>query len=167
MGLIPGQGLKGLLWWLSRYRTHLQCRRRRKHEFDSWVGEDPLEQDMTNHSSVFSGKILWTEEPGGLQSMGLQRDGHDWSDRVCSTGNSDPTCCIVQSKKKKLFLLLSQHPRQGNLSTRQSGKLPKVRWFKVVETGFALRLPHCGPCALLYCPQALLPLHSWCLHPKR
>ena len=28
---------------------------------------------MANHSSVFAGKILWTEEPGGLQSMGLQR----------------------------------------------------------------------------------------------
>ena len=32
---------------------------------------------MANHSSVFAGKMLWTEEPGGLQSMGLQRDGHD------------------------------------------------------------------------------------------
>ena len=32
---------------------------------------------MANHSSVFAGKKLWTEEPGVLQSMGLQRDGHD------------------------------------------------------------------------------------------
>ena len=31
---------------------------------------------MTTHSSILAGKIPWTEEPGGLQSMGLQRVGH-------------------------------------------------------------------------------------------
>jgi len=35
--------------------------------------EDPLEEEMTAHSSIFTGIILWTEEPGGLQSMGLQK----------------------------------------------------------------------------------------------
>ena len=39
--------------------------------------EDPLEKEMATHSSVLSWKILWTEEPGGLQSMGSQRVGHD------------------------------------------------------------------------------------------
>ena len=33
---------------------------------------------MATHSSVLAWKIPWTEEPGGLQSMGLQRIGHDW-----------------------------------------------------------------------------------------
>ena len=32
--------------------------------------EDPLEDEMTIHSSILAGKIPWTEEPGGLQSMG-------------------------------------------------------------------------------------------------
>ena len=32
---------------------------------------------MATHSSILAGKILWTEEPGGLQPMGLQRVGHD------------------------------------------------------------------------------------------
>ena len=41
----------------------------------SW--EDPLEKEMETHSSILAWKISWTEEPGGLQSMGLQRDGHD------------------------------------------------------------------------------------------
>ena len=40
--------------------------------------EDPLEKDMATHSSVLAWRIPWTEEPGGLQSMGLQRVGHDW-----------------------------------------------------------------------------------------
>ena len=39
--------------------------------------EDPLEKGMVTHSSILSRRIPWTEEPGGLQSMGLQRTGHD------------------------------------------------------------------------------------------
>ena len=35
--------------------------------------EDPLEQGMATHSSILAWRIPWTEEPGGLQSMGLQR----------------------------------------------------------------------------------------------
>ena len=37
--------------------------------------EDPLEKEMANHSSTLAWKILWTEEPGRLQSMGSQRVG--------------------------------------------------------------------------------------------
>ena len=39
--------------------------------------EDPLEEGMATHSSILVGRILWKEEPGGLQSMGLQRVRHD------------------------------------------------------------------------------------------
>ena len=39
--------------------------------------EDPLEEEMSTHSSILAWKIPWTEEPGGLQSMGLQRVRHD------------------------------------------------------------------------------------------
>ena len=39
--------------------------------------EDPLEEGMATHSSVLAWRIPWTEEPGGLQSMGVQRAGHD------------------------------------------------------------------------------------------
>jgi len=41
--------------------------------------EDPLEKEMATHSSILAWEILWTEEPGGLQSMGLQRVRHDWA----------------------------------------------------------------------------------------
>ena len=40
--------------------------------------EDPLEKGMATHSSVLAWRIPWTEEPGGLQSTGPQRVGHDW-----------------------------------------------------------------------------------------
>ena len=48
---------------------------------ETWVQslgqEDPLEKEMPTHSSILAWKIPWTEEPGGLQSTGLQRVGHD------------------------------------------------------------------------------------------
>ena len=40
--------------------------------------EDPLEKGMTAHSGILAWRIPWTEEPGGLQSVGSQRVGHDW-----------------------------------------------------------------------------------------
>ena len=39
--------------------------------------EDLLEEEMAPHSSILAGRISWTEEPGGLQSMGSQRVRHD------------------------------------------------------------------------------------------
>ena len=39
--------------------------------------EDPLEKEMVTHSSILAWRIPWMEEPGGLQSMGSQRVGHD------------------------------------------------------------------------------------------
>ena len=39
--------------------------------------EDPLEEEVAAHSSILVWKIPWTDEPGRLQSMGLQRVGHD------------------------------------------------------------------------------------------
>ena len=39
--------------------------------------EDPLEKEMATHSGTLAWKIPWTEEPGRLQCMGLQRVGHD------------------------------------------------------------------------------------------
>ena len=40
--------------------------------------EDPLEKGMATHSSILALRIPWSEEPGGLQSMGSQTVGHDW-----------------------------------------------------------------------------------------
>ena len=43
-------------------------------------GEDPPEEEMTTHSSILAWRIPWTEEPGGLQSIGLQRVEYNRSD---------------------------------------------------------------------------------------
>ena len=41
--------------------------------------EDPLEKEVATHPSVLAWRIPWTEDLGRLQSMGLQRVGHDWA----------------------------------------------------------------------------------------
>ena len=55
-----------------------QCRRQ-----ETWVREDNLEEGMAAHMSIFAWRISWTEEPGRLQSIGLQRIRHDWSNLAC------------------------------------------------------------------------------------
>ena len=49
--------------------------------WETWVQslgwEDPLEKEIATHSSILAWRIPWTEEPGGPQSMGSQRVGHD------------------------------------------------------------------------------------------
>ena len=50
--------------------------------WETWVRslgqEDTLEKEMATHSSILAWRIPWVEEPGGLQSTGLLRVGHDW-----------------------------------------------------------------------------------------
>ena len=48
-------------------------------EMQVWTlgGDGPLEKEMATHSSILAWEILWTEDCGGLQSMGSQRVGHD------------------------------------------------------------------------------------------
>ena len=48
-----------------------------KTQVQSLGREDPLEKEIVTHSSILAWRIPWTEQPGGLQSMGLQRVGHD------------------------------------------------------------------------------------------
>ena len=45
--------------------------------------EDPVEEEMATHSSILAWRILWTEDPGRLQSMGSQRARHDYSNLAC------------------------------------------------------------------------------------
>ena len=53
---------------------------------ETWVPsldwEDPLEKGMTTHSSILAWRIPWSEESGGLQSMGSQRIGHDLATNI-------------------------------------------------------------------------------------
>ena len=64
--------------------TSPNCQHQNQIEYamqETWVQslgrEDALEKEMATHSSILAWRIPWTEEPGGLQSMGSQRVGHD------------------------------------------------------------------------------------------
>ena len=54
-----------------------QCWRHKRRGFALWVGRIPLEKEMAAPSNILAWRIPWTEEPGGLQSVGSQRVGHD------------------------------------------------------------------------------------------
>ena len=54
----------------------------------SLVREVPLEKEMATHSSILAWRIPWIEEPGGLQSIGSRRVGHDWASSLHFTSMS-------------------------------------------------------------------------------
>ena len=66
--------LSGLPWCLSGKDSTCQA----GDVVQSLGREDLLEKEMATHSSILAWEIPWTEEPGGLQSMGSQRIGYDW-----------------------------------------------------------------------------------------
>ena len=71
--------LMGLPWWLSGKESACSAG-----DLGSILGwEDALEKGMATHSSILAWEIPWTEEPGGLQSMGSQRVGHDSVTESC------------------------------------------------------------------------------------
>ncbi|XP_065770571.1 sec1 family domain-containing protein 2 isoform X1 [Muntiacus reevesi] len=65
-------------------KTHLPMQEMQKMQVRSLGQEDPLEEEMTTHSNI-AGKIPWSQEPGGLQSMGSQRVGQDSEHTGCDS----------------------------------------------------------------------------------
>ena len=59
-------------------------------QFPTLGREGPLEKEIAAHSSILAWEILWTEDSGGLQAMGLQRAGHDSVTK--QQGNAAPEC---------------------------------------------------------------------------
>ena len=66
--------------------------------------ERTLEKEMATHSSIFACRIPWTEEPGGLWFMGLQRVGHNWA------ANTNHTSCPISFLLGLVFLMHLRYP---------------------------------------------------------
>ena len=62
-------------------------------QFLHW--EDALEESMATHSSIVAWRNPWTEEPGGLWSLGLRRVGHDWATAQCMTIILNMFICLL------------------------------------------------------------------------
>ena len=98
---------RGLPRWLSGKESTYQRRSCRSRGFDPWVGKITLEKGTATHSSILSWEIPWPEEPGGLQSMGWQRVGHDLATKQQQR----------QSKQKCV------HRRSGDLDTQREPEM--------------------------------------------
>ena len=85
--------------------------------------EDLLEKGMSIHSSIFAWRILWTDEPGGLLSMGLQRVRHNWATKTTLllshvwffatpwiAAHQAPLCFIISQSFLKLMSIESVVP---------------------------------------------------------
>ena len=96
------QILLGLPWCLKRLRSHLQCGRP---GFHPWAGKIPWRRAQQPTPVFLPGESPWTEEPSGLQSMGLQRVGHDWAtNHTDTTDSTDITACVLShSSRVQLF----------------------------------------------------------------
>ena len=71
---------------------------------------------MATHSSVLDWRIPWTEEPGGLQSVGSQRVGHDWATNKDLIGASQVAVAVknpAQEMQETVVQSLSQEDRLG------------------------------------------------------
>ena len=76
--------------------------------------EDPLEEGMATHSSILAWRIPWTEEPGGLRSIGSQRVRHDRSDLARMQCPASPPyyysdCIAWVRRSRRLLKASSQH----------------------------------------------------------
>ena len=67
--------------------------------------EGPLKKGMAAHSNILARRIPWTEEPGGLQSMGLQRVRHDWATYTFTFRLQRTSCFSGFDRYKKKFIL--------------------------------------------------------------
>ena len=74
--------------------------------------EDPLEKEMVTHSSILTWKIPWTEEPGGLQSLGLQRVRHD-----CAQSTYDVLHRMFLLKDTTCFITILHSDLWSNVPT--------------------------------------------------
>ena len=81
-------------------------RRLKRCGFDPFQ-EDPLEEDMATHSSVLAWRISWTEEPGRLQSLGLQRVEHKRSNIPCMHSWAMMKLLSVTCSSMSLLVFLS------------------------------------------------------------
>ena len=69
--------------------------------------DDPLEEEMARHSNILAKKILSTEKPGRLQTIGSQRVDHDWTTKLVKEENLFDCNCLIKSLLNHTFTVPS------------------------------------------------------------
>ena len=120
--------------------------------------EDPLEKEMATHSSILAWKIPWTEKPGGLQSMELQRVGHDLS----VYHFTDHLLCVHQQSRLdsirqirfRLLSMVTERPQcvlRNWTQSREAGRMTRIETGKgerqLAGTASCSHVLHSGVCA--------------------
>ena len=110
---------------------------------ETWITslgqEDPLEKRMATYSSILAQRILWTEGPGGLQSMGLQRIRHttepintqNYKEEQKDNEDKDPgSCYLGEGNGKRLQDSRLENPRDRG-TWQEPGRLQSMRPLRV------------------------------------
>ena len=90
--------------------------------------EDPLEKEMATHSSILAWRIPWTEEPGGLQFMRLQRVGRDWVTNTDTQGCYNKLSQTGQPRTQKFIASHFGRPEVWNQGIRKTMIPLKSPW---------------------------------------
>ena len=109
LGRSPGEGIGYPIPYSCPFLVAQRLKRlpaMRKTRARSLGWEDPLEKEMAIHSGILAWRIPWMEEPGGLQSTGSWRVGHDWATSLpfslscIGEGNDNPLHCSCQENPR-------------------------------------------------------------------
>ena len=103
--------------------------------------KDPPEKEMATQFSILAWRISWTEESGGLWSMGLQRVGHKWASTHTLKQNKYPSSFSIYNLKQKIFLKSTKKQIRFSVNlTCFTGWLKKKREIASVLEFFLLRI---------------------------
>ena len=143
---------------------------------ETWVWslgwEDPLEEGMAPHSSILARKIPWTEEPGGLQSMGSLRVGHNWATSLSlftfmhwrRKWQPAPAFCLENPRGREAWRAVQSMSSQQDVTEQPSTAQPQpssltrfsCSWHRQQRPEFL----HHPACSLLNSPQFVYILFS-------
>ena len=120
---------------------------------ETWVRslgqEEPLEKEMATHSSILAWRIPWMEEPGGLQSMGSQRVGHNWATSLTQGFSSLWLLCPSGDRMRRWQESL-HHGDPGNAryagvpAAIVTGGMVLVKLFLAPGSSTPVRIEHVG-----------------------
>ena len=123
--------------------------------------EDPLEEEMATHSSILARRIPWTEAPGGLQSIGLQRVRRDWRTNtftICGEilydawhGQNTHTHTHTHTHVYSLIVLEARCLKSVPLGQHQDGGSPTCTPEALEESSFLVSSSFCGRQHFLAC----------------
>ena len=112
-GISSGHVWGGASQVAQEQRIHLPMQETQETQ-ETWVPslgkEDPLEKEMATHSSILAWRIPWPEEPGRLQSIGLQRVRHDWVTNTLTSFTSEDVTLGNPSLPSLLPASIARHP---------------------------------------------------------